>query len=250
MGTSPLSPSSLESSWTWKNLQIYRNNRFSFHFVFSHVIPLSRLRSALTSCNFCVSTPILKLEMTLFMICIANQMRQVSVQLNSRVRPWTSKCPTSSPWIDDLKALYDHESILTWKLLMTIIGVVPFQHFCYRCRAQKELVSERPLGIIGRSKSHVCSKSNWFTCCDLLGFLHEFEVYSTDSSRIIGNFLKSWTSTSTFKNSTSSFVSSGQFSPFMERSSKMHKIITCIWDLGDWHVSPDTCSMSLENLQI
>ena len=110
MGTSP---SSLESSWTWKNLQIYRNNRFSFHFVFSHVIPLSRLHSALTSCNFCVSTPILKLEMTLFMICIANQIRQVSVQLNSRVRPWTSKCPTSSLWIDDLKALYDHESILT-----------------------------------------------------------------------------------------------------------------------------------------
>ena len=114
MDTSPLSSSSLESSQTWK---IYKSSAIIFIIIFSHVIRLSKIRCALTSYNFCVSTPILKLEMTFFIICIANRMSQFSVQLNSWDRPWTSKCRTTLPWIDDLKALYDHESILTLKTI-------------------------------------------------------------------------------------------------------------------------------------
>ena len=52
------------------------------------------------------------------------------------------------------------------------------------------------------------------TCRDLLGFLIWFEIYSTDSSKMIGKFPKSWNSTGYCSNSTGLAVTSGWFSPF------------------------------------
>ena len=48
------------------------------------------------------------------------------------------------------------------------------------------------------------------------GFSSLIEVHSKDSPKLIGNFLKSWTSMGYFSNSTGSSATSGRFSPCVD----------------------------------
>ena len=53
------------------------------------------------------------------------------------------------------------------------------------------------------------------TCWHPPVFLYQIGAYSINSSKIIGNFLQSWTSTGYFSNSTGSSVTKHRFSPIM-----------------------------------
>ena len=53
------------------------------------------------------------------------------------------------------------------------------------------------------------------TCWHPPVFLHQIGAYSINSSKMIGNFLQSWTSTGYFSNSTGSSVTKHRFSPII-----------------------------------
>ena len=67
------------------------------------------------------------------------------------------------------------------------------------------------LSITGQDPS--VSKSNRLHVDIFSIFLHQFEIYSIHSYKMIGKFLKSWTSTSYFSNSTGSSATNHRFSP-------------------------------------
>ena len=63
------------------------------------------------------------------------------------------------------------------------------------------------------------------TCCDLSIFFIIFEVCSLISSKMFGNFLKSWALTGYFSKSTNSFITSSWFSLFIDHHHHHHHIL-------------------------
>ena len=73
------------------------------------------------------------------------------------------------------------------------------------------------MGIFGHNSR--VSKSKWLHVLIFWFFLHESEIYSIDSSKVIGYFHELWTSISYF--STSSSVTNSRFVPFIELSTNI-----------------------------